>query len=625
MSSFFKFFVLLFLSTLVVFSQNTTPFRFRDYPLVQNLDSLEKNVLTLKNKPGQYLHGLITLERSFLAVNPNKFGHYMNTIEALAKQQRSNLAMAMYQFMKARTIRKDDLATSAKLGLAAISYFESQKDTTGMLRCYSHMLDVNTNDITGKDAKNFKYYYDKLTALGQKSTDAGDKLLSARDILIYGLNFNGDKSLQIAENTFKESMRLIDKNPQYDYLKTSFYGNMGAVYVEFNELQKALVWFLKLYQMKDNSRSAMTNYNVAELYYELKDYKNAEIYIRKALVYYNIEKEENTVFLVKLHEVMADILYKSKRYEEAWISRNIQDSLKRINEKKLQTASFLDLQTKYQTEKKEAENRLLLQKEQLVESRNSLYIWLLVVGSITLLVVSGLAYLLYKSNAKQRQLIYFHDQLFTIIAHDMRSPMTAFEGISTEVAFLLRKGEYDTIKALSNSMDDAIVRTNLLLNNLLEWALTQNPKLSTLKTSLSVYELAKDTQQLYKAVAKGHESVIEIDIPESLHIWAERNEMQLVFRNLLDNALKHSTTREVLIKARMEKKDVVIEVKNDGFVIPDKLSKLQQQLTYQPEIVQRGGGLGLYLVSLFVKKHNGKLSLQSSEKDGTIFTVRIPQ
>ena len=665
----------LLLYSFTLFSQNNKPVRFRDYPFVQNLDSFERVIRTRKNNSEQYLHNLITLEKNRVDYL-GWFGHDLNTIKTLAYQLRLPLAIASYNYLEGINLREQSLGKAARNTLEAIRYFEATKDTTGMIYCYYAMLYVNSNSDAYHSNKREspQYYYDKIMNLGQKSSQVSDKLMRIRTILAFEKIVKGKQDFTEGAKEVEEALGMLKS--EMNFMKTQIFGAIATFYLRHKKPQEALNYHSKAFESYKNLTSKISvkfYYNFAITHFDAKAYKESKFYVTEAINgLENLNEEErDSKNLLSAYNLLSDIQYINKDYEAAKVSKEKafntlvkryallrnslfqelktqqdieqkeientllikKNELAEIKSQKLQQESEISLlfqknklaESQNLEYQKEIENNLLSQKNEAIESRNAQYKTAFCIGSVSFIIVCILVYFLYKANNKQKKLILFRDQLFGIIAHDMRSPLTAFKGVSDSLAFLLQKREYDSIPTLSQSIDKSIFNANLLLDNLLDWYSLQNLNTKTSKSTFSVYELVKESKDLYETVAKNQHSTIEIAVSESLNIFADRNALLLILRNLIDNALKHGQSKNILIKAQNEANYVAVEVKNNGTILSsEKLSVLQKQVKQSSVVIKEGRGLGLYLVSHFVAQHKGRLSIESSKEDGTIFKIQIP-
>lgn len=660
----------------VGFSQTPKPRLFRDYPFVQNLDSLTKAVYEKKNNPEAYLYGLITLEKN-RSNFPGIFGQDLNTIKTLAYQLHSPLAIAMHQYLESLHLRETNLGSAARNCLEAARYFEKSKDTTGILICYSVLIlqSANSQAYHIKNMQSSEYYYDRALNLGHQSKRVIDKILTICIILNFEKLVKGSQDFNKRLITIKEALYLMNNNLKTEPVQYMLYSAISGFYSRHKQPKQALEYELKLHALLKKRTSIINindSYGLGINYFDIKDYDQSASFFKETIRALELQKEPSLNLLYNSYDMLADINFINKQYDTAWMYKQKVINIQTNRYRNLKRSLFQELETQYETDQKESRNRLLVhqnnlvklrseqfqkeaanrllleqnqlaksqhkrlqkeienkhlvQKNQLIELKKEQYKFFLFLGFIAFFIVLILTAQLYKAISKQKEMMRFRDQLFTIIAHDMRSPMTAFEGLYKQINYLLNKGEYDQIKTLSLSIDESIKSTNLLLNNLLEWALAQNPQVTITKTLLSVRELAQNTKDLYEMVAKSRQSQIEIDVPASLQIVADKNGILLILRNLLDNALKHGQVGLILIKAGSVNQEVVIEVKSSSSVLSaNALVKLQRQIKTQSTDIQRAAGLGLQLVVHFVNKHQGSIDVQSSDANGTVFTVKIPQ
>ncbi len=216
------------------------------------------------------------------------------------------------------------------------------------------------------------------------------------------------------------------------------------------------------------------------------------------------------------------------------------------------------------------------------------------------------------------------DKFFSIIAHDLRSPFNAIKGFSN----LLKNNHthYDEQKRekLINIIAESAEKASDLLENLLEWSRSQtgaiayNPILLVLEPLFS--ELLEH--------ANGHSSrkdiTITMAVPKSLKAVADKNMLQTILRNLVDNAFKFTEPGgEVSISAREEEGAVRISVKDNGIGIPPGMHKslfsLEKKSASSGTLNEKGNGLGLILCKEFLAKHGQYLSFTSTPGEGTEF------
>jgi signal transduction histidine kinase len=627
----YSFLLILLHCSLMAFSQNSKPTSFKDFPIVQNLDSFDLALRKNKTNPEQYLYDLITLEKNREDYT-GWFGQDLDTIKTLAYKFNSPLAIASYHYFLGLKLRRQSINSACRNILEAIEYFEGTKDTLGMVKSYYAMILIGTLPKVYKQGKvqNRSFYFDRIMDLSQNSSDWQVKFVRIYAISFFEGMAKGKQNYSERIGEIEETLRILEANPSIQPPYAQLYSGIGSFYQRHNFLKLSTKCELKSHELfkKLTSKICIKSYlNMATVYYNDSVYTKPEPLLLKgisAMEQLKEEERDNTT-LLNLYIILSEIQFYKKDYKAA------QDSWKKtieVQHKKnnaVQFSLFQELQTQNEINQREMDNALLLQKNQATEASKRQYMIALFIALASLVLFGILSYFLYKANAKKKQLIHFRDQLFAIIAHDMRTPLTAFKGFSEGVDFLLKKGEYQNIHILSQSIDQLIFNTNLLFDNLLSWYALQSINTKTNKSTFAVYELAKESADLYEPVAKKRKSTIEIAIPESLMLYANRNALLLIMRNLIDNAIKHGKSKKIVIKASMEANQVVIEVMNNDMTINNnRLVILQEQMKQGAVVIEEGRGLGLYLVSYFVEQHNGHVSIESSVQVGTKFKVTIP-
>jgi signal transduction histidine kinase len=119
------------------------------------------------------------------------------------------------------------------------------------------------------------------------------------------------------------------------------------------------------------------------------------------------------------------------------------------------------------------------------------------------------------------------------------------------------------------------------------------------------------------------------EVEDDLIIWADKNSMMTVFRNLINNAIKFShkdNTIEVL--ATKVNNEIVVKVKDYGVGIPEEklrdIFKLKGDKSTWGTAKEKGVGLGLSLAYDFVKMNKGEILVESKVDKGTTFVVKLP-
>ena len=221
------------------------------------------------------------------------------------------------------------------------------------------------------------------------------------------------------------------------------------------------------------------------------------------------------------------------------------------------------------------------------------------------------------------------DKLFSIIAHDLRSPFNSITGLSELLNYSADDKDFEEVKSLAEMIHTSSQSALILLDNLLNWARSQtgqikfNPETLELKPIIEeLFELLKPTAAL-KHISLNHDSSIETEI------YADENMLKTVLRNLISNAIKFTETNgKIDIFSKNLDNQVETTVSDDGVGMnkgaQDQLFKLDISLITSGTTNEKGSGLGLLLCKEFVEKHGGRIWVKSDPGKGSAFTFSLP-
>lgn len=244
-------------------------------------------------------------------------------------------------------------------------------------------------------------------------------------------------------------------------------------------------------------------------------------------------------------------------------------------------------------------------------------------------LVAAKRLILSKTEELQRT-IAGRDKLYSVIAHDLRSPMGSikmvlnmlilnlpFEKIGAEMYELLTMANQTTEDVFS------------LLDNLLKWTKSQIGKLNVVYQDVDLVEVTDGVIEIFSMVASLKKIRIREMKPERMMVNADIDMLKTVVRNLLSNAIKFSKENsEILVKMEEVNGMAVVSVQDHGCGISEegqkKLLHADTHFSTFGTNNEEGSGLGLLLCKNFVVKNGGKLWFTSKEGEGSIFSFSIP-
>jgi two-component system sensor histidine kinase/response regulator len=237
------------------------------------------------------------------------------------------------------------------------------------------------------------------------------------------------------------------------------------------------------------------------------------------------------------------------------------------------------------------------------------------------------ASLLEEQTAKLTELNQLKNKLFSVIAHDLKTPMYALRNLFNNMH--LNGMPVKELKALLPGIVNEMTYTTNLMENLLQWAKSQMENSSLQPEVLDIETMISRVLQLLHWQASNKRIHLESQIEEPLFCYADKEMVNLVLRNLLSNAIKFTPENgHVRVGAKECASCVEIFVQDDGVGIS---AERQQQLfgdmfyTTKGTNSETGTGLGLKLCKDFLEKNGGRIAVKSQPGKGSIFTVTLPR
>ena len=219
------------------------------------------------------------------------------------------------------------------------------------------------------------------------------------------------------------------------------------------------------------------------------------------------------------------------------------------------------------------------------------------------------------------------NKLLSILAHDLRSPLGSIQNyleILSELDLDEKQKQSITASLLSETKN-----TQQMLSNLLSWSKSQMEGVTVNLQEINLKEALLPAIRAQQSRA-GEKSInVETNINESIMVFADKDMLQLVVRNLLNNAVKFTPEGgKISIRSSIENNHCLITIKDNGRGIPYDLQaglfSMKVKSTYGTRN-EKGVGLGLALCKEFAEIQNGKIWFDSVPGEGTTFYFRLAQ
>ena len=232
-----------------------------------------------------------------------------------------------------------------------------------------------------------------------------------------------------------------------------------------------------------------------------------------------------------------------------------------------------------------------------------------------------------KRSSELEQLNQVKDKFFSIISHDLRSPMNALAGTLD----LLEQKHIspEEFSGLTQSLRTQFNHTKSLINNLLDWTLLQMDKL-TIQPEKVI--LRQKVEESFMALRNLYPKNIDMENKVSPQIvaLADPNIINLVLRNLIFNAIKFTEVGgHIWVDATERANDITVSVSDNGIGISNEVKEMLFKKTSgystRGTANEKGTGLGLILCKEFVEKNGGKIWLESEVGKGTAFYFTLPK
>jgi two-component system sensor histidine kinase/response regulator len=237
---------------------------------------------------------------------------------------------------------------------------------------------------------------------------------------------------------------------------------------------------------------------------------------------------------------------------------------------------------------------------------------------------------LIERNEELHRTITSRDKLYSVIAHDLRSPLGSIKMVLNMLIINLPSEMIgEEMHELLTVANQTTEETFALLDNLLKWTKSQIGRIKIVYQDTNITEILQSVMDIFNMVADLKNIKIELDAPERMMASADIDMVKTVVRNLLSNAIKFSREdSQIVISAKEEDGMAVISVKDSGCGISEedqaKLLHTDTHFSTFGTNNEEGSGLGLLLCQDFVEKNNGKLWFTSKKGEGSTFSFSIP-
>lgn len=546
---------------------------------------------------------------------------------ALANNDTNSLA-AIYANLGTVAEARGDLKTAFDYYLEALKFYEQIGDLQ------RQAISLNNLGLVNNRLGNHNRAVDQILSAAEINKQLNSFFHLSTNYGNLGMIYKHMGNRVEAERYYRKSLQIAhDHGFALDEARALL--NLGSLYMNMERIEDARNMFsqsLEICLERGITYGVMLNYfNMVDIAIIEQDFEMANLYLDKT---YEIASEIEQLDIVKkTYQQRATVNEATGNYAEALNFfkkfNHLDDSLTELANK----MQIEEIQTRYETDKKELENQTLrLENESKARIIKAQHYIFAAIAVILILLVILIIYILLsrkkiqKINAELNELNSTKDKLFSVISHDLRSPFNSLLGF---LQMLIE--DYDSFddkekKEMLEMVYQQGNNTYSLLENLLQWSLAQRGRIKYNPGMHDLRELAKtEIDFLESRAAKKNISIVN-EIQPDTRIYADNDLVKIILRNIINNSIKFTQMGgRILLSSSQSAHTVSIQINDNGVgMSPEQVSQL-----FVPKAVrssrgtagETGSGLGLALVKEFAGLNNATLKVESEVGAGTTTTI----
>lgn len=221
------------------------------------------------------------------------------------------------------------------------------------------------------------------------------------------------------------------------------------------------------------------------------------------------------------------------------------------------------------------------------------------------------------------------NKLFSIIAHDLRSPFNSLLGLTNIIIERFDNLKPEKLLSLIKDLNETAQKTYHLLQNLLDWSQTQRNKIVISPDKHNLAEIISGTATLFETALAQKELTLKLQIEQQIEIYVDKPTTETIIRNLISNAIKFTHKKgNIDISAKTIDNFVSITVSDNGVGMDaqqiDLYLNTETENTTKGTENEIGTGLGFMLIKYFVEKNRGYIDIKSTIGKGTSVSISLP-
>ncbi len=368
-----------------------------------------------------------------------------------------------------------------------------------------------------------------------------------------------------------------------------------------------------------------TKNSVALIYLKQKKYQKAYPILKEAKEIAQQHKmygylAESYYLLGTLYTEKSDY----KRASEAWKACiDYTDKVQQLNNEK----KVVNSRVQFERKMSKQQIQVLNKEKELEKSKQKLTLITSSIIVLLLIVLLALVYFLFLGQRKRNQILKdanrVRDKLFSIISHDLKAPAIAQKVAIDNMQSHLQKKSDTTLTSFCGILRESTENQISVIENMMHWANLQTDKIKYNPQAFNIVPIIKDELKLYKIPALQKNIEWEITLPEACIVYADKQMIAIVIRNLLNNAIKFTNQGgKIKVICQIEKEQAGIKVIDNGVGMSEEqivtfYTKEQNIKVNFGTKGEKGTGLGLILCKSLLEQNQSKLLINSNLNEGT--------
>jgi signal transduction histidine kinase len=548
------------------------------------------------------------------------FSSSLDQIKTLSMVTNSEFGVAMFHYFEGIRKGLGDPINAENQFLYALEYFKAQKDISGILHTTMHMLrlSLNTTMIEIGNMKRYKDLYDQVVKYDQ--LEPIDQIIQLRIILLYEDYIYEPKTVSDHLVNIEKGLKLVESMSSTDnYYKFLFMNALGILHskniltLESENYHIKAFDYMKNYNFPDK---LATQLRIATMKYANGNYDDALSILLKS-TNPNSRIELNKEISAQIARAKA-LCYAKKRdfkntefyYEHSY------DVFMNVFLKERHLLYMQDMAALHQNEK----NSKVILENQKKQSLLNLIIVTIILFLTLLIIYSAL-----KSNANKilKQEIKKRDFIYSLIGHDLSSPIVAMDNTLNHIEMSLKDSLSSMQKNHISQLKSEINGAHYLLLSLLHWYKSDSNLFGS-KMDRMVSNIKNNMDQSVQHLfLKTHETPVTFVNKCEEHIEFSLNVdmFKTVLRNIVDNAVKHSGCTQVTANAIIKNENLIVTIHDNGKGMDPKYvqSFNESQTIYDMNSAELKIGLGTIFILEFAKSMNSTIKITSNPEGSTYY------